>query len=419
MEQKSTNFLAAADRIGAQLCRDALRDGTRANWMGDSKEYVGNAWVTAFRVMGPDLYCGTAGIALFLAQLYRATGEKLYRSTAEAGAAHALSRLDDIVPMAKSSFYMGQVGIAYALLEIGGIFGDKKLVKKSLDIIKALEKDDLSDQGVDVVSGSAGTIPALLAIYSSHKKDFLLDSAVAHGERLLGLANKTPNCWSWNTMGTSAQNDLAGFSHGTAGIAWAFLELSAVTGEKKYREAAEMAFAYERQHYNAQQENWPDFRGLADPTSPAAGTVTYPVAWCHGAAGIGLSRLRAFELLKEDIYRQEAETAIRTTSRMFDAANSLLKADCSLCHGATGNAELLIYGAKVLGNTEYKAAAERIGETGIAEFQATNSSWPCGVQEGGETPGLMLGLAGIGHFYLRLHDPDKTPPVVIILPGKR
>ena len=418
MDQKSTNFLAAADRIGAQLCRDALRDGARANWMGDSKEYVGSAWVTAFRVMGPDLYCGTAGIALFLAHLHKATGEKLYRTTADAGAAHAISRLDDILPMAKTSLYMGRVGIAYALIEIGGVFGDKKLIKKGLDIIKALEKEDLGPQGVDVVSGSAGTIPALLAIYSAHKKDFLLDWAIAHGERLLEIANKTPAGWSWNTMGTPMQNDLAGFSHGTAGIAWAFLELSAVTGEKKYREAAEMAFAYERQHYNAQQENWPDFRGLYDPSSPAAGTVTYPVAWCHGAAGIGLSRLRAYELLKEDIYRQEAEVAIRTTARIFGTEYSLMKSDCSLCHGAMGNAELLIYGAQVLANSEHKALADKVGEMGIAEFQATNTAWPCGVQEGGETPGLMLGLAGIGHFYLRLHDPAATPPVVIILPGK-
>jgi hypothetical protein len=29
----------------------------------------------------------------------------------------------------------------------------------------------------------------------------------------------------------------------------------------------------------------------------------------------------------------------------------------------------------------------------------------------------MLGLAGIGLFYLRLHDRGRTPPVVIIVPG--
>jgi lantibiotic biosynthesis protein len=418
MDNTGSKYLEAADRIGAQLCRDALRDGSRANWMGDMKEYVGNAWVTAFRVMGPDLYSGTSGIALFLARLHKLTGEKLHRSTAEAGAAHAISRLDDIPPTTKSALYMGHTGIAYALAEIGGIAGSKKLVNKALGILESMSKQDLADQGIDIVSGSAGAIPALLSIYGEHKKAHLLKTAIAHGDRLLKLARKDPAGWSWNTLGTATEQDLAGFSHGTAGIAWAFLELFNVTGDKKYREAADEAFRYERTHYNAQQENWPDFRGLSDPSSPSAGTVTYPIAWCHGAAGIGLSRVRAFALTKEEIFRQEAETAVRTTARSLGQGDYLLKADCSLCHGATGNAELMIYAGRALENAEYTAAAERLGDAGIQTIMANNASWPCGVQEGGETPGLMLGLAGIGHFFLRLHDPALTPSVVMIGPKK-
>jgi lantibiotic biosynthesis protein len=35
--------------------------------------------------------------------------------------------------------------------------------------------------------------------------------------------------------------------------------------------------------------------------------------------------------------------------------------------------------------------------------------------EGGETPGLMLGLAGIGYSYLRLCDP-AIPSILIVQP---
>jgi lantibiotic modifying enzyme len=69
-----------------------------------------------------------------------------------------------------------------------------------------------------------------------------------------------------------------------------------------------------------------------------------------------------------------------------------------------------------LKNEEYRKIADWIGERGIQEFHNQEAPWPCGVLEGGETPGLMLGLAGIGYFYLRLHDPEGVPPVVIILP---
>jgi lantibiotic modifying enzyme len=35
----------------------------------------------------------------------------------------------------------------------------------------------------------------------------------------------------------------------------------------------------------------------------------------------------------------------------------------------------------------------------------------------GETPNLMLGLAGIGYFYLRLADSSKHRSVLMILPS--
>lgn len=101
--------------------------------------------------------------------------------------------------------------------------------------------------------------------------------------------------------------------------------------------------------------------------------------------------------------------------KLFSENNNFIKSDYSLCHGAAGNTELFVYASKVLGNADYKSFADQIGQIGIQEFQKNNMPWACGVLNGGETPGLMLGLAGIGYFYLRLHDPLLTPPIIIIL----
>lgn len=414
MNSPETSFLEAANRIGSRLCRDALRDGTRVNWMGDSREPLNNAWTIAYRALGPDLYNGTSGVALFLARLHQQTGEKLFRSTAEGAISQALSRLDDI-EMARTSFYLGLTGIAYALIEIGEIFENEDFIERGLEIIKPLVKEDFGQQGLDIVGGSAGIIPALLNIYRRYPKEFLLKWAISHGEHLLNAADKTDSGWSWNTLNMQVQHNLTGFSHGTAGIAWALSELFEQTKEKKFSEAARQAIKYERRHFSSEHENWADFRGLYDQTINTNNAVTYPVAWCHGAAGIGLSRLRLYEIFKEEIYRQESETALRTTARMFTENNNFIKSDYSLCHGASGNTELLIYAAEVLGNAEYKSLAEQIGQIGIEEFQKNNLPWACGVLEGGETPGLMLGLAGIGYFYLRLHNPALIPSVLIIL----
>jgi hypothetical protein len=52
---------------------------------------------------------------------------------------------------------------------------------------------------------------------------------------------------------------------------------------------------------------------------------------------------------------------------------------------------------------------------GIQRYLLPRAPWPCGVPEGGETPNLMLGIAGIGHFYLRLYDP-RTPSILLLVP---
>lgn len=46
-------------------------------------------------------------------------------------------------------------------------------------------------------------------------------------------------------------------------------------------------------------------------------------------------------------------------------------------------------------------------------MRRSGAPWPCGTVE---VPGLLLGLAGIGYFYLRFADPAGTPTVLIPLP---
>ena len=62
-------FLDAAWSIGMRLCRDAIWDGDRCNWLGDSMEPHAGEWKVAHKSFGPELYSGTTGIALFLARL--------------------------------------------------------------------------------------------------------------------------------------------------------------------------------------------------------------------------------------------------------------------------------------------------------------------------------------------------------------
>ena len=80
--------------------------------------------------------------------------------------------------------------------------------------------------------------------------------------------------------------------------------------------------------------------------------------------------------------------------------------DFSLCHGAAGAADSLVAAGDPSG------LARELGLHGLEQFHGRRSGFPCGLPEG-TTPGLMLGLAGIAAFYLRLADRSVPSPLII------
>jgi lantibiotic biosynthesis protein len=409
-------FLATADAIGRRLCRDALWAGGQANWLGWSMEPVGGAFVPAYRSFGPDLYSGTSGVALFLSRLHRFTGDPVQRATAEAAVRQAQAAAAAVDGVVRSGFYAGITGIAWAQLEIGTLFEREDWIEWALEQLADLRGVPSRDWGTDVIAGSAGAIPALLDVARRFGRDDLAELAVLHGEHLLRTADRGGEGWSWDTMRILGQRNLTGHSHGTAGIACSLLELHRETGEERFREAALEALHYERARFNAERGNWPDFRRM-DPAvdSPPA----YVLAWCHGAPGIGLSRLRIWELMEGDAsVLAEVEAALRVTVEALAwPVVPEQGGNYSLCHGAGGNAELLLVAADRLERPGLRAAAEAVGLRGIEAIARPRLPWPCGLAQAGETPGLMLGLAGIGYFYLRLYDPAAVPSALIVTPG--
>ncbi len=396
-------FLETACAIARRISRDAIWSDGRCNWVGPFMDSF-QAWDVRQKSFGPDLYCGTAGVALFLAMAAEAADDRLIRRTAEGAARHAAAHAKESPPQQRIAVYSGTLGIAWSLLEIGRVLGDGDWTERAGGLLDGVE-DGIPGAGLDVMSGYAGAIPAFLALARRCKRPGLVGLALRCGEELERAAVRTSEGWSWKTIdipGQAGMRNLTGFSHGTAGVGWALLELSEATGEGRFRSAADEAFRYERTHYSAEQENWPDFRDFLRPrggNGPVFGT-----AWCHGAPGIALSRLRAWELTASPEARQEAEAAIRTTTRSLEAPDAA-KGGFSLCHGCAGNADVLLEAARSLGAAEAVETAGKIGCAGIEQFEARRLPWPCGLPGAGETPGLMLGTAGIGYFYLRLANP--------------
>jgi type 2 lantibiotic biosynthesis protein LanM len=404
-------FLDVAWSIGARLCRDAIWDRDRCNWLGDSMEAHAGEWKVAHKSFGPELYSGTSGIALFLAHLHRFRRDEVIAQTARGALRQALSRADEIPAGQRHALYSGWVGIAIALLDAARLLDDPQLRREALRLVDAQRRHDLDPTSLDVIGGAAGAILGLSATDARLGSGRYLDEARRLGDHLLAHAHRGEEGWSWTTMPPHAeeQKDLTGFSHGAAGIALALLELFVRTQDARFMEGALGGFAYERHHFSGEHQNWPDFRSFASPNPRQLG---YSLAWCHGAPGIGLSRVRAFALTGDETYRREAESAIGGTYRPLTVPSA---ADgYSLCHGLGGNAELFIVAADTFGDERLRAVADAIGDRGIQSVHLNRNPWPCGVVSGGETPNLMLGTAGIGYFYLRLYDSSAVPSVLLV-----
>src|SRR5262249_1629366 len=146
-----------------------------------------------------------------------------------------------------------------------------------------------------------------------------------------------------------------------------------------YLAAARGAFAYEDTLFDADRGNWPDLRSADTPGTPER-PPTFPSAWCHGAGGIALARLRAVTLdpAHREGHLAYAHAALAATQAAAMQALSYPRADASLCHGLAGLSEILWIGGHSLDNEVYRVASTSIVSSLIARH-ADSGDWPSGV----------------------------------------
>lgn len=397
------DFLDVAAALAGRLADTAIWHGERCSWMGvvpyDPLQIRGRSTLAG---LGPDLYSGTAGVALFLAEAAKVLADARLGKTALGALAHALEHAERIDG---DGLHAGRPGIAYAAARVAIALNCELALRSARDVLTAWWQHRAAAREWDVIGGCAGAVSALLALSDLVDDPTFLESAATVGDELIGAAERSDAGWLWPHPDRATLHGLCGFAHGAAGIGHALLELWAATGETRFRDAGEGAFDYERSWFVRRGGTWPDLREI----ERRAGTdVPAPVSstWCQGAPGIALSRLRAGRLLQSDAVCADADAALALTRTHLADLSSHAPDDFSLCHGAAGAADVLLYGSDASG------LAERIGAVGLERHHRPASSFPCGIPHG-ETPGLFIGLAGIGLFYLRLCTPSIATALVI------
>jgi lantibiotic modifying enzyme len=404
--QSRQNLLSAAVSIGMRLCRDAVwtADGESCSWTGaqvldlndrDSPVVVGP--------LGGDLYGGSAGIGFFLSQLNRATPQAIFQATAR-GALHHAARWVSALPATSSiSLFSGKLGLGYLLAQCD--FADPSLRDASTFFLEFAHEQFHHDPDsfvLDIINGAAGAILALLSLERSTGTGPYLNFAIELGSYICASAEWTENYCVWGGMQAAgfASLPLAGYAHGASGIAHALLTLFARTGDSDYLIAARGAYAYEDTLYDPRRRNWLDLRFL-DTLDEARLRAETPVAWCHGAPGIALSRKAAsrFDPEQAGTHEQALRDAVATTKDALERAESQPHFDTTFCHGICGFIGTLITDGR--NDERHDSLGLWAAESLFARYGA-DGNWPSGVPGGGYSPSLMVGIAGVGLTFLRL-----------------
>jgi type 2 lantibiotic biosynthesis protein LanM len=404
-------FKAEADKIAAELAQHAVRRGRSAAWIG--LDWLGDSEVFQLVCLGPDLYNGATGIALFLAAHGAVSGHTPSTELALAGLAHIRRNLNSrsAARFARSlgiGAATGLSSIVYGFCVIAKCAGNVVLLQEA-ERAAQLFTDELitADKQLDVMGGAAGAILALLRLHRDTQSDVALARAIRCGEHLLAqdrIGHARHRSWIGQGFGGSPLN---GMSHGAAGFAYALASLAAASGREQFADAAAECIAFEDQTYDPARHNWPDLRVPGQPV--------WPCQWCHGAPGIGLARLAIGRRIGANAALDAKLGGTLVATDINNALESVKQAwpgqFDTLCCGTLGGIEFLCEAADRAGAGEINELAARRLAAVLNSAAATGDyRWNSGKRQ--FNLGLFRGLAGVGYTVLRRI--DRSLPNVLV-----
>ena len=249
--------LAGAAELAHEIAGAAVWFEDRCSWMGarpgDDTRAPGSQRVQA--ALGPDLYDGTSGVAIFLAEAAAALDDDRLRTTALGALRHAVTHAERVP---HDGLYAGRLGIAYAAARVAARTGAEAAHAGAREILRDWRRGGGGAPGV--LDGTAGTAIAIVALAEPIGEPWLLETAAELGDALIAGATRSAAGWSWSDGGT--EHHVCGYAHGAAGVGHALFELFRASGEPRFRDAADRAFDYERAWFD-RRGSWPDLRGVA------------------------------------------------------------------------------------------------------------------------------------------------------------
>lgn len=346
---------------------------------------VGSSMYTNLKIkpMGYYLYDGLSGMLLLLEVLrknYEVKGVESIVDTLQkmlfCYTENGINNLK-ILQSQNTGAYDGESSIVYTYLTLYEITANILYLKYAEIHIKIVKRLLDMDKKYDLVNGNAGAIMVLMKMYRLTKEKSYLENAKYAVNLLENSAVKMKKGIGWITG--REKRPMAGMAHGNAGILMAIMEVWEVTKSEHLMRLTWEIWKYENSLYTKNTNNWKDIRG-EEESDKEIGSV----AWCHGAAGVLISRLAMVNKLdKEEI----KGVLNRDIERAYKKLKDYWRRDsCSLCHGSLGN--LLILEEYEKHCLDKSSETDEIFDIQVPIWEKIN-------------PGLMSGYGGILYYLLR------------------
>ncbi len=407
------SYLALAETIGQQISSAAVhaRDGTATWCFKYPASHPGPRRV----FLSPHLYAGVSGIAIFLAALHRSTGKRAdydlcLKAMAPMRRETAAIAADPQRALGVKHGLGGLCGLGsfiYSLIKVGDLLELADLYHDAHSLSALITQQRIAaDQHLDVMSGSAGAILALLALHrvmpqENANGDTPLQLAAACGDHLVAKRlsyQGRPKAWTQDADHRPA----ASFAHGAAGICHALLQLHELTQDPRLWQAVEEGLAFERTMYVPERRNWIASFGPGD---------CFSNSWCNGAPGVALGRAGSLHLCDTPRVREDLDWALATTQ-----SETLSEGDF-ICCGNLGRVDVLLYASQRMAHSASRrtSLSRTAHQLAAKVIQRAESAGGFALMPGEIfrfDPRLFVGLTGVGYTLLRLSGRASLPSLM-------
>lgn len=359
-----------------------------SGWTSYEHDEHGRAILNSART----LYKGDLGVLLFLAAGQR-TGVFDHSQVID-------HMVDQLIMDADAATSLGVPGLSgglgawiYGLNRLSDITDRVELSETAKYVIQRMDVDGMTDSdALDILSGRAGLIVALLSVYETHNDQEALNIAHQLGESLLEAAYIDDD--GRRTWSTIHEQRSSGFAHGIAGIAYSLYRLGHHTNEHRFDRAATEAIMSENELYDSSKSNW---RTEAEPDA------SYSQYWCYGAPGICLARLGSAQYTNREIVQRDIDRAV-------DGIRMDVTKDDTLCHGNVSRLVALIelHEHRI---ADVRRQTLQMAEEVVKRGRKGGYCITTGSMDHLVDPSLFTGLAGVGYGLLSIVDYDSVPSV--------